>query len=233
MPEGREGRRRGWEQNVAAGTSNLGMIAGPAALYGAVSGRKEGGIPRQIMRRATYNPKTKQTTKLGATKVGRRISNIADKLDEAAHSPKGAKIARRYKIGAGIAAGTAVGLQSANWLGDTIVARSLSKSDRTSFKTEEDLREELKRQRHLGRNTALAQVGGVSAGAAGLELVRRQYAPADRQTIPEARGRAFWNSAGRKGLNRRAAFGSVLALGGPAAAYGAGRLREQSAQPWR
>ncbi len=239
MTTEREGKGRGWQQNVATGTSNLGMVAGPAALYGAISGRKEGGIPRKLTERATTNPHTGHPTKFGNTKPGTKLRGIVTRLND----PTKPGVPKKYKIAAGVAGGTAVALQSANWLGDTIVARSmagkkheLGKAE-TRFKTEEDLRNELARQRRVGRDTTLIQIGGAGAGIGGVALHRKQYSPADRAAIRDARVRAYWNNAGRHGvlpkLNRRGVAAGMLALGGPAVAVGAGRWRDQASDPWR
>jgi hypothetical protein len=102
-------------RKIGAATNTAGAIAGPAALYGAVKSRKEGGVPRGLTRDFGNSARGKKWM----PKTAARARKAADYLD----SPK-SKLARRS---AKVAAGTAVGLQAANWAGDAIAARTLSK----------------------------------------------------------------------------------------------------------
>ena len=100
-----------WQKNIAIGTNTAGAIAGPAALAMAVqqARTKQGGIPRRTTEFAER--KTSSATRTGrlARKTGRVLRN-----------PK--------MIAAGGA--TAIGLQTANWAGDTIAARALTQQKR-------------------------------------------------------------------------------------------------------
>lgn len=137
MAEEKQGRTA--KENIAYATNTAGMVAGPAAIAGALNARKEGGMPRQLMRRAVwendkdrpnrdYESREKQNrrsttsvknvkrTKFGRTKLGRQTGKAVDWLD----NPK----SRNARIAAGAAGAGMVGLQVANWAGDTIASQT-------------------------------------------------------------------------------------------------------------
>ena len=75
----REGSElKGWQGKVAQGTSGVGLIAAPAALGSAIAGRKEGGLPRKAMYRATGG-KGKAPNKFGRSRLGGLIRRAATK----------------------------------------------------------------------------------------------------------------------------------------------------------
>ena len=102
-----------WKEDVALATNAGGMIAGPAALGMAIKERKKGGIPR-----AGVKTLAGKKTKLGKTKTGKKMRKIAVKLDKPGN--------KKYKIAAGVAGGTMIGLQTANWAGDTIATQMIN-----------------------------------------------------------------------------------------------------------
>jgi len=163
-----------WQKNVAIATNAAGAVAGPAALVMAVNQAraKEGGMPRKSTE--FVERKTKPTSRTG---------KIARKTGKVLRNPKA------------IAAGgvTAVGLQAANWAGDSIAARALtqqkkldkenavSKSIEQSIVSKSaavpvtghgvniekrDFNAEADRQRRLGMYAGLGAVGAAGFGAA-------------------------------------------------------------------
>lgn len=104
-------KKKAWDEKsgpekIGVGTSVLGAVSGPAAIYGAVQSAKEGkgGMPRGALR----------------SWGGERGKKVAAYLD----SPK----SRNAKIAAGAAGAGLVGLQTANWIGDSVNTRVLSRS---------------------------------------------------------------------------------------------------------
>jgi hypothetical protein len=93
-------------EKVGVATSVGGAVAGPAAIYMAVKSAKEGkgGMPRDFLRS-------------GGGKKGKQIAAYLD-------SPK----SRKAKIAAGAASAGIVGLQAANWVGDSVNSRQLTRS---------------------------------------------------------------------------------------------------------
>jgi len=93
-----------WQRKVAFATNAAGAVAGPAAIWMATkqAREKKGGMPRQAVEAASR--------KFPGSRVLRRTGRV-------------------LKHPAAIAAGgvTAVGLQAANWTGDTIAASALKK----------------------------------------------------------------------------------------------------------
>lgn len=130
-------------ENIAYATNAAGMAAGPAAVGMAVNAARnnEGGMVRAGLRRLVSKPvytntfkETKRTigeqpyttqvdtkvttpTRLGKTKTGKKLTRAVKWLDSPNSKPA--------KIAAGVAGATAVGLQTANWAGDTIAANML------------------------------------------------------------------------------------------------------------
>ena len=102
-------------RKIGAITNTAGAIAGPAALYGAVKGRKEGGVPRGLTRDFGNSARARRAM----PKTAARARKVAAYLD----SPK----SKPARVAAGVAGATAIGLQTANWAGDAIAARALSK----------------------------------------------------------------------------------------------------------
>lgn len=131
-------------ENIAYATNAAGMAAGPAAVGMAINAARnnEGGITRAGLRRLISKPVAKETvkaqpqsehlpanakaevttkitkpTKFAGTKTGKKLVRAVDWLDSSKSKPA--------KIAAGVAGATAVGLQTANWAGDTIAANML------------------------------------------------------------------------------------------------------------
>jgi len=102
-----------WQRKVGYATNAAGMIGGPAAIWAATRNRKGGGIPRDVARSIAGTGKHQKRTK---TQV--RLHRVVSALDK----PKSKKAA----VAAGIAGSSMVGLQVANWAGDTIATRALS-----------------------------------------------------------------------------------------------------------
>lgn len=116
------GRKIGYATNAA------GMVAGPGAVYMAVKGRKGGGIPRGIAH-GIGKPMTR--SKHRPVKVaGVRLRRAANALDHPGNDKKLKKLA----AGAGV---TSVGLQVANWTGDSIAANALKKKPDEIHKSDE------------------------------------------------------------------------------------------------
>ena len=103
-------------RKIGVATNTAGAIAGPAALYGAFKGRKEGGMPRGLARDLGNKLAGAKNAKLRPT--GKRIQRGVEYLN----SPK----SRKAKVAAGALGAGAVGLQAANWAGDAIAARTLA-----------------------------------------------------------------------------------------------------------
>lgn len=106
------GRKIGYATNMA------GAIAGPAAIYMAVKGRKGGGIPRELARTAGKLDK--------GPKVLRKVTDAAGRGAKALDNPGNDK---KLRVAAGTAGGASVALQGANWAGDTIAANALKKKE--------------------------------------------------------------------------------------------------------
>lgn len=102
-----------WQRKVGYATNAAGMIGGPAAIWAATRNRKAGGIPRDIARSIAGTGKHQKRTKAQL-----RLSRAVSALDK----PKSKKAA----IAAGVAGSSMIGLQVANWAGDTIATRALS-----------------------------------------------------------------------------------------------------------
>jgi hypothetical protein len=106
-----ERKKKAWDEKtgpekVGVATSYVGAASGPAAIYAATKSAKEGkgGIPRDLAR----------------SMGGKRGKQLAMYLD----SPK----SRNAKIAAGAAGAGMVGLQAANWIGDSVNSKQLSRS---------------------------------------------------------------------------------------------------------
>lgn len=104
-------KKKAWDekttaQKVGVATSYGGAAAGPAAIYMSLKSAREGkgGMPRDFLRSAG----------------GKRGKRIASYLD----NPK----SRNAKVAAGLAGAGIVGLQSANWIGDAVNSRELTKT---------------------------------------------------------------------------------------------------------
>jgi len=93
-----------WQRKVAFATNAAGMLAGPAAVTMAVqqARRKQGGIPRKVVEEA----EAKRPRNKSLAAIGRGM---------------------RSKPGVIAGGATAIGLQTANWAGDTIAAMALRK----------------------------------------------------------------------------------------------------------
>jgi hypothetical protein len=116
------GRKIGYATNLA------GAVAGPAAIYMAVKGAKgnTGGIPRELSRTAGSLKRLPKVLPKTRTKVG----NVARKLD----NPN----SKAWRTAAGVSGVSMVGLQSANWAGDTIAANTLKKPKKDVQKSFEE-----------------------------------------------------------------------------------------------
>jgi hypothetical protein len=112
-------KERSNAEKIALATNTAGAIAGPAAIYQATQNfrRNEGGMPRQVALDLT-NPKTKVGQRIGATRAGARARKIATGLKTPPN-----KYVKGAAIGLG---GLSVGLQGANWAGDTIAAKLIA-----------------------------------------------------------------------------------------------------------
>lgn len=137
-------KKRTPAENIAYATNAAGMVAGPAALGMAYSAAKgnEGGMTRAGLRRLvrvngkentrvlrgakgrryTLSSSKSKPTRLGGTKAGKKLQRAIDWID----SPK----SKTARIAAGTAGVTAVGLQAANWAGDTIAANMLKNKNK-------------------------------------------------------------------------------------------------------
>ena len=99
MPDWQEARDK------AILASNVtGMVSAIPATYLAVKGRKEGGIPRDMLRRAPGN-----------SAPARAARKVAGALDNPGTNKK-------LRLAAGLAGGTMIGLQGMNILGDSLSA---------------------------------------------------------------------------------------------------------------
>jgi hypothetical protein len=106
--------KRSTGEKIGFATSVGGAVAGPAAIYQSVKSAREnqGGMPRGL----TWDVTGGDTpNRIGRTRVGQRARGIVTSLNE----PKNLK----WKTGAKVSGGLAVGLQSLNWIGDAVNAK--------------------------------------------------------------------------------------------------------------
>lgn len=109
-------------QGLAAGNA-VSAVAGPAALYSAVSHRKEGGIPRDVLR--GVGNKAMKSTHRPVKIAGMRMRRIQQGLDAGA---RGKAVPLKYKVGAGAAGAGLIGLQVINAGVDGASAKVLANS---------------------------------------------------------------------------------------------------------
>lgn len=112
-------KRKELGRQVGYATNAAGMVAGPAAVWQATKHRKGGGVFRDIGESMSKNPKVTGSKFKAVRSAGKKAGKIADTLSHP--TGKGSKLA------AGAAGVTMIGLQGANWAGDTIAAQTLKK----------------------------------------------------------------------------------------------------------
>lgn len=116
----RQKREHRTTQALAAGNA-VSAVAGPAALYSAVTHRKEGGIPRDLLRGAGRSAMKSKYRPIKT--AGVRMRRIQQGLDAGA---QGKVVPMKYKVGAGVAGAGLIGLQAINASVDAASAKVLS-----------------------------------------------------------------------------------------------------------
>lgn len=157
-------REKDTSQKIGLATSVGGAVAGPAAVYASVKSAREGrgGLPRDVIR----------------TAGGERGKRFAAYLDTPQSRP-----AKAAAAGASVGM---VGLQSANWIGDAVNSRELS---RTKKEMVREIKKGTRNPNNIVRNAqrVVGLAGGGAVAGAGYVAGRRATGDAVSDEL-DARG---------------------------------------------